>query len=52
MLSKKHFEYITEYFQSISIANQLLQKRSFIFVPPKRGNASKIFASLDQIFRK
>ena len=51
MFSKKHFEYITEYFQSISITNQLLQK-SFIFVPPKRGNASKIFASLDQIFRK
>ena len=41
-----------EYFQSISIANQLLQKSSFIFVPSGTGNVLKIFAFLDKISRK
>ena len=40
------------YFQSISIASQLLQKSSFLFVLSRTGNVLKIFASLDQKFEK
>ena len=42
---------VIEYFQSILIANQLLQKSTFIFVPPGTGNVLKIFPFLDQISR-
>ena len=50
--SKNILNNIIEYFQSISIANQLLQKSSFIFVPSGTGNVLKIFAFLDKIYRK
>ena len=43
---------IIEYFQNISIANQLLQKSSFIFVRSGTGIVLKTFESLDQISRK
>ena len=50
--SKNILNNIIEYFQSISIANQLLQKSIFIFIPSGIGNVLKIFAFLNKIFRK
>ena len=50
--SKNILTNIIEYFPSISIAKQLLQKSSFIFVPSGTGNVLKIFAFLDKILRK